>query len=218
MNMGDPLLLMVLFAAFALVPLGALMVTSYTKIVVVLGLLRQALGVPQVPPNMVVNSVAIILSFYIMAPVGTHAIDEIKSRMNSNAGALRFEDVGRIYTAISKPLRSFLKAQTNERDRRFFMTSVTRLWPAEQAATLQEDDMMVLIPSFTVSELTAAFRIGFVLYLAFVIVDLVVANILLAMGMSMVSPTVISTPFKLLLFVALDGWQRLVQGLVLSYR
>ena len=93
-----------------------------------------------------------------------------------------------------------------------------KLWPADAAAALHDDDMLVLVPSFTLRELTSAFQIGFVIYLAFIIIDLIVGNILLALGMQMLSPTIISTPFKLLLFVALDGWERLVHGLVLSYQ
>jgi type III secretion protein R len=96
--------------------------------------------------------------------------------------------------------------------------SATRLWPAEQARDLREDDLMVLVPAFTVSELTAAFKIGFIIYLAFVIIDLVVANVLVALGMIMFSPTVVSVPLKLLLFVLIDGWAKLVHGLILTYR
>ena len=92
------------------------------------------------------------------------------------------------------------------------------IWPKERAATLQADDFMVLVPSFTLSELTRAFQIGFVIYLVFVVVDLIVATVLLALGMSMIAPTTISLPFKLLLFVILDGWSRLIHGLVLSYQ
>ena len=119
--------------------------------------------------------------------------------------------------AAKTPLRSFLQKHTQERDRRFFLKSAESIWPAQRVATLSPDDYMVLVPSFTLSELTRAFQIGFVIYLVFVVVDLIVATILLALGMSMISPTTISLPFKLLLFVMLDGWTRLIHGLVLSY-
>jgi type III secretion protein R len=118
---------------------------------------------------------------------------------------------------VLPPLRDFLLKHSEVRDRKFFERSASRLWPEKQANALQEDDMLVLIPAFTVSELTEAFQIGFMLFLAFVIVDLIVANVLLAMGMSMVSPTIISVPFKIMLFVVLDGWARLLQGMVLGY-
>ncbi len=217
-SIPDPLLLVALVAAVAILPFFALLVTSYTKIVVVLGLLRQALGVQQVPPNMVINGIALILSAYVMAPLGTQAMQSIKAKLQGSVEQRKFEDIDTILQSVSAPLRGFLYKHTDEKNRKFFTQSAGKLWPAEQAALLKDDDMLVLIPGFTVSELTEAFTIGFVIYLAFVVVDLIVANILLALGMSMVSPTVISVPFKLLLFVVLDGWERLAQGLVLTYQ
>jgi type III secretion protein R len=217
-SIPDPLLLVALIAATAILPFFALLVTSYTKIVVVLGLLRQALGVQQVPPNMVINGIALILTAYVMAPLGTQAMQSIRGKLQGPVEQRKFEDVDVILQSVSAPLRSFLYKHTDEKNRKFFTQSAGKLWPAEQASLLKDDDMLVLIPGFTVSELTEAFTIGFVIYLAFVVVDLIVANILLALGMSMVSPTVISVPFKLLLFVVLDGWERLAQGLVLTYQ
>jgi type III secretion protein R len=202
----------------ALMPFIALMVTSFAKIVVVLGLLRQALGLQQVPPNMVLNGIALVMTIYVMAPVGMQASDNMKSKNISLSSFKKIEDVSLAYDAVSEPLRGFLFKHSDVQDRRFFLRTASRLWPAERASNLKENDMLVLIPAFTVSELTEAFRIGFILFLAFLIVDLIVANILLAMGMSMVSPTLISIPFKLLLFVVLDGWARLLQGLVLGYQ
>lgn len=218
MNIPDPLLIVVALGAMAMLPFLALLVTSFTKIVVVLGLLRQALGLPQVPPNMVINALAIILSLYVMAPIGMHAADAMKEKLQGPVADMGFKDFAVIYESVNTPLRGFLQKHTTERDRAFFVQSAGKLWPEEQARTLSDDHMLVLIPSFTMRELTEAFQIGFILYIAFVVIDLIVGNILLALGMVMLSPTVISTPFKLLLFVALDGWQRLVQGLVLSYR
>lgn len=217
MNAGDPVLVVALLSAVALVPFLALLVTSFTKIVVVLGLLRQALGLQQVPPNMVINSLAIIISLYVMAPVVTHGADTVKANLKGPIASHRIEDFAAIYQSASTPLRTFLNRHTTERDRQFFVRSASKLWPAPDARALTQDNMLVLIPSFTLRELTEAFQIGFVIYLAFVIIDLIVGNILLALGMVMLSPTVISVPFKLLLFIALDGWQRLIQGLVLGY-
>jgi type III secretion protein R len=217
MNLPDPLFIFVMLSAIGIAPFAAVMVTSFTKIIVVLGLLRQALGVQQVPPNMVLNGIAIILTIYVMAPVGMQIADNLKGKLQNQQFGKRFEDISSIADAVANPLRGFLEAHTSERDKKFFMQSAQKLWPADKAKDLKESDMLVLIPGFTVSELTEAFKIGFQLYLAFVVVDLVVANILLALQMSMISPTVISVPFKLLLFVALDGWARLVQNLVLTY-
>jgi type III secretion protein R len=217
MKVADPLLILTVLAMVGLAPFLALLVTSFTKIVVVLGLLRQALGLQQVPPNMVINSLAIILSLYVMAPIGTRAIDSAKQKLRGPIASQRIEDLSGIYDSVSDPLRGFLRKHTTERDRQFFVRSAGKLWPEGDARQLKDDHMLVLIPSFTLRELTEAFQTGFIIYLAFVIIDLIVGNILLALGMVMLSPTVVSVPFKLLLFVALDGWQRLVHGLVLSY-
>jgi type III secretion protein R len=214
----DPLLIVTLLATVALLPFLALLVTSFTKIVVVLGLLRQALGLQQVPPNMVVNALALIMTVYVMAPIGMHAAGMLKDKLQGPLSSRRFEDITVIYQSVSAPLRGFLTKHTTPHDRAFFVRSAVKLWPQDAASQLRDDDMLVLIPSFTLRELTSAFQIGFVLYLAFVVIDLIVGNVLLALGMQMLSPTMISTPFKLLLFVALDGWERLVHGLVLGYQ
>jgi type III secretion protein R len=216
-NIPDPLLIFSVLAGATILPFLAVLVTSFTKIVVVLGLLRQALGLQQVPPNIVVNSIAIILSLYVMAPIGSIASATMKERMGQQA-SLTVQDVPKLYDSISTPLKGFLQKHTTERDRAFFVRSAERLWPQQAAQNVRHDDMLVLVPSFTVRELTVAFQIGFVIYLAFVVIDLIVGNVLLSLGMQMLSPTVVSVPFKLLLFVALDGWQRLVHGLVLSYQ
>ena len=219
MNSGlyNPVLILTIILTFGIAPFVALMVTSYTKLVIVFGLLRAALGLQQVPPNMVLNGIAIILTAYIMAPIGSDAFDAIKRRADANA-AFNVNDVVTVYDAVSGPLKAFLVKHTEERNRTFFVQSAKRIWPEGRADDLKSDDMMVLIPSFTLSELTRAFQIGFVVYLVFVVVDLIVAAILLALGMSMIAPTTISVPFKLLLFVMLEGWTQLIQGLVLSYR
>jgi type III secretion protein R len=203
--------------AIVVVPFAAIIVTSYTKIVIVLGLLRNALGVQQVPPNMVLNGVAIILSCYIMAPVFMEASDSIeRSSRGSSAGST--QQILDAAAVAREPFRNFLKKHAAEREVQFFLRSATQIWTPEHAAKLSKDDLIVLAPAFMLSELTAAFRIGFLLYLAFIVVDLVIANVLLAMGLSQVTPANVAIPFKLLLFITLDGWSRLVHGLVLTYR
>jgi type III secretion protein R len=212
---ADPLSLFLLMAALAILPFAAMVVTSYTKIVVVLGLLRNALGVQQVPPNMVLNGVAIIISCYVMAPVLMDAADRVKPTDGSNSTAQQMLGAAE---AAREPFRTFLIKHADAREKTFFLKSATAIWPLERAQKLHPDDLLVLAPAFLLTELTAAFRIGFLLYLSFIVVDLVVANVLLAMGLSQVTPTNVAIPFKLLLFVALDGWSRLVHGLVLTYR
>lgn len=215
--MAELIPILLALGTLAVAPFLALMVTSFAKIVVVLGLLRQALGLQQVPPNMVLNGIALVLTVYVMAPVFSQAGDNLKASGQSMEDIKSVAAMGGVYDAVLPPLRDFLLKHSEVRDRKFFERSASRLWPEKQANALQEDDMLVLIPAFTVSELTEAFQIGFMLFLAFVIVDLIVANVLLAMGMSMVSPTIISVPFKIMLFVVLDGWARLLQGMVLGY-
>ena len=194
------------------------MVTSYTKLVIVLGLLRAALGIQQIPPNMVLNGIAVILSVYIMAPIGMDAADTLKRQNFSVGNRVSVDDITTVFNSVKTPLKKFLESHTKERERRFFLKSAETIWAQERARDLKVDDLMVLVPSFTLTELTKAFQVGFVIYLVFVVVDLIVANVLLALGMSMIAPTVISVPFKLLLFVMLDGWSELMHGLILSYR
>ncbi|TDK29036.1 EscR/YscR/HrcR family type III secretion system export apparatus protein [Luteimonas terrae] len=119
--------------------------------------------------------------------------------------------------AGKEPLRTFLIQHSSDSERAFFLRSVQRMLPPERRGGMTPDDFIVIVPAFTVSELTAAFQIGFLIFLPFLIIDLVVANILLALGMMMLSPTTVSLPFKLLLFVLIDGWAKLVHGLVLTY-
>lgn len=215
-GLPEPATLVALIIGFGIAPFVALMMTSYTKLVIVFGLLRTALGLQQTPPNMVLNGLAIILTIYIMAPVGMEVGDALRGRQLGQKGE-GLNDIVAVLDAAKTPVKAFLQKHTQERDRRFFLKSAETVWPQQRAATLQPDDFMVLVPSFTLSELTRAFQIGFVIYMVFVVVDLIVATVLLALGMSMISPTTISLPFKLLLFVMLDGWTRLIHGLVLSY-
>ena len=205
--------LLVVFG-LSMLPFIAMTLTSFTKIVVVLNLVRNALGVQQVPPTMVINGLAIVLSAYILAPTAMQTMDAIRDK----TGGSTTDHVVDALEAGREPFRNFLAKHAHERERRFFLRSAGALWPKEAADKLQETDIAVLAPAFIVSELTEAFRIGFLLYLAFVIVDLVVANALVALGLQQASPTNIAIPFKLLLFVVLDGWSALLHGLVLTYR
>ncbi|RFP09351.1 EscR/YscR/HrcR family type III secretion system export apparatus protein [Duganella sp. BJB488] len=205
-------LLLAVFA-LALLPFAAMVITSYTKIVVVLGLLRNAIGVQQVPPNTVLNGIAIIISCYVMAPIGMEASRH--AQMTPEPGS---NQMIQLFDAARGPFRQFLEKHTDPREKAFFLRSAQQIWPADKAAQLKPDDLVVLAPAFTLTELTAAFKIGFLLYLVFVVIDLVVANVLMALGLSQVSPSNVAIPFKLLLFVTMDGWSTLVHGLVLTYR
>ncbi len=213
-SMPDPILLIVMLISLALAPFVAMMVTSFVKIVVVLSLIRNALGIQQIPPNMVINGLALILTIYIMTPVAQDTVDILEA---ANPDFSNVRSLADAVSAGKEPLREFMLRHANDRERAFFYRSAKQLWPPERSVDLRDDDLMVLVPAFTVSELTSAFQIGFLIYLPFIAIDIIVSNILLAMGMMMVSPMTISLPFKLLLFVLIDGWTRLIHGLVLTY-
>ena len=205
----------------ALAPFVAVMVTSFTKIVVVLSLLRNALGLQQVPPNVVMNGLAIILSIYVMYPVILETQDAVQTKLdatqNDDEESMTVETLIEFVNLGKEPLKKFLVRHSNEEERQFFLQSVRRLLPDERKEAVQEQDFMVIVPAFTVSELTAAFQIGFLLFLPFLVIDLITSSILQALGMMMMSPTQVSLPFKLLLFVFVGGWTHLIHGLVLTY-
>lgn len=216
LKIPDPAYVAGLILILGMVPFFAVLATSYTKIVIVFGLMRMALGTQQVPPNLVMNAMAIVLTCFVMAPVGSEIATIVGPKL---AGPeQRFEDLVKAANAASAPIRTFLIKHTREREKRLFLKTAQDIWPRDYAAKAQPDDLLILLPSFTLSEVTRAFVIGFILYVAFTVVDLLVSAVLLAMGMSMVSPLTISIPFKLLLFVAVDGWSRLIQGLLIDYR
>jgi type III secretion protein R len=206
-----------------LAPFVAVMITSFTKIVVVLSLLRNALGVQQVPPNLIINGLALVLSIYVMYPVSQQiykSASEIENPLKNTNSILDVINISK------EPMREFLSKHVDMEEKKFFLSSIKRMFNAsdikqEPSDTgqneIQENDFIVLIPSFTITELTKAFQIGFLIFLPFIVIDLVISNILMAMGMMMLSPTVISMPFKLLLFVLIDGWAKLAHGLVISY-
>ncbi len=221
MDLGtlSPALILTLVVGLALAPYVAVMVTAFTKLVVVFSLLRNALGLQQTPPNIVMNGLALILSVYVMYPVGLQMADAAKPVLTqSPTGApVPISDLLGAAERAKEPLRRFLVAHTDDSEREFFLATAKRMLPESKRGEITRDDLIVVVPAFTVNELARAFRIGFILFLPFLVIDLIVANILQALGMMMLSPTTISLPFKLLLFVLLDGWSKLIHGLVLTY-
>ena len=231
----DPFSIIVLFVGLSLLPFVAMVATSYLKIVVVISLIRNALGIQSIPPNMVVNALAMILSFYIMAPVMGESWNIAKTEQARIAAEQKAEvaksgdpaatpqpPAGLFETAAlekaAEPFRTFLSEHTSARERAFFVSTAETLWGKDgEPAAVDPESFYILLPSFCVSELTKSFQIGFLVYLPFIAIDIIVSNILLAMGMMMVSPVTISLPFKLLLFVMVNGWTLLIQGLVRGY-
>ena len=209
---------LVVVVALAIAPFFAVMVTSFTKIVVTLSLLRNALGLQQVPPNIVLNGLALVLTMYVMYPVGQEVQDAIAQRRAESGQSLQStETISVALDAGKEPLRNFLIKHSDPNERGFFLRTAQRVGNPERVRDMSDRDFIVVIPAFVVKELSLAFQIGFLIFLPFLIIDLVISNILLAMGMMMLSPTTISLPFKLLLFVLVNGWVKLAHGLVLSY-
>ncbi|MEM7291290.1 MAG: type III secretion system export apparatus subunit SctR [Pseudomonadota bacterium] len=206
--------IIVLLLGTAFLPIVAVTVTAFAKIAVVIFIVRNALGIQQLPPNIILYGLALILSVYVSMPVMNEAygrMSELGFQFNSieewqNAGQIALE-----------PLKEFLQKHTDPKQLAFFSNSTVTIWGDELAKSATEDSMAVLVPSFLLSELTRAFEIGFLLYLPFMAIDIIVTTLLVALGMMMVPPTTISIPFKLMLFVFLDGWTKLVHGLILTY-
>jgi type III secretion protein R len=198
-------------AALALLPFLLMAVTSFVKISVVLSLLRSAIGAPQVPSDPVLAGVSLALTLAVMAPVARQAASAVGDAPD------RLATVRGLFGAASaaaEPVRAFLRRNTREEEVALFLELSSRgnAGPADPAS------LWVLVPAFVTSELREAFIVGFFLYIPFLVVDLVVSNILMSMGMVMVSPSSVSLPFKLMLFVLADGWPLLAKGLALSYR
>lgn len=207
-----PAELIALVGLLALAPAAIVMLTSFLKIAVVLSIARSALGAPQVPPSTAVTGLALGLSLLVMAPVFEDAAALAAERPGETgvAGA-----TARLARAAG-PVKAFLARFARADDRATFLDVARRL-RGPRAAPPAEDDLAILAPAFVVSELRRAFTIGFVVFLPFLAVDLVVANVLLALGLTQLSPTSAALPFKLLLFVAVDGWRLLARALALSY-
>ncbi len=190
-------------------PALLLMMTSFTKIFVVLAMTRNALALPNIPPNQVLAGLALFLSFFIMMPVLTDVNNlAVQPYLQGNL------DFGAAIEAASKPLQTFMLAHTRQED----IALMTRAAGMENPASAADVPMTTLIPSFMISELRAAFIIGFVIFIPFLIIDIVVSSALMSMGMMMLPPVMVSLPFKILLFILVDGWGLVITALIQSYR
>lgn len=197
-----------IFTVLALAPSIIMVMTSFTRIIIVFSFLRTAMGTSQMPPNQILTGMALLLTFYIMSPVMNEINDKAFSPyVNEQITFKEAVDEAR------KPMRSFLLANTREKDLLLFL----ELSRTEKPKTVDEIPDLVLVAAFVMSEVQVAFQIGFLLFLPFLIIDFVISSILLAMGMMMLPPVMISVPFKILLFILVDGWALLITGLVKSY-
>lgn len=208
-ELSTTLQIVILMTVLALAPSILIMVTSFIRFTVVLSFLRNAMGIHQAPPNQLLVALALILTFFVMAPVVSQSYDQgIKPFLDKQISK---EDA---FDKSVEPFRKFMLAQTREKDLALFV-GIAKL---ERPATADEVPLHVLIPGFVISELRTAFQIAFVLFIPFLVIDMVVASVLMSMGMMMLPPIIVSLPFKVLLFVLVDGWYLLVKSLVESVR
>ena len=215
--LSQPLALVVALALVSLLPFVFMSVTAFVKISTVLQIVKSAMGTQSVPSSTVVLALSAALTFLAMAPVGEKIwtnVAPVLHEKNSDNVAL----VSHVVDAVVEPMRGFLSANANPAEKSRFLQVARDARPEAERASVRETDLPVLVPAFVVSELSEAFAIGFLLYLPFLVLDLVVGNVLVALGMQSLSTVQVSFPFKLLLFVAIDGWGLLSQALVSGYK
>ena len=206
-NFNPVLQMLVVMSLFSLLPFMFCCMTSFLRFTIVFSMLKTALGTQQVPPSIVIIGLSMILTFYTMGNVFQKMYDMGSIPYQKN------QDLAQTINQGSRPLKEFMMKQTRESDLAFFI----ELSNKKQPDSPEEITIWQVAPAYILSELKTAFEIGFVVFVPFIVLDLIVANILLALGMFMLSPTIISLPFKLLIFIAVDGWALIVQGLVQSY-
>ena len=208
-DLSTTLQIVLLLTVLSLAPSILILVTSFIRISIVLSFLRQAIGAHQTPPNQLLVSLALVLTFFIMAPVANKSYQEgIKPYIEEQISG---EEA---YRKAIEPFRQFMLAQTREQDLALFV-NIAHL---DQPGTPDDIPLHVLVPGFVISELRTAFQIGFVIFIPFLVIDMVVASVLLSMGMMMLPPIIVSLPFKILLFVLVDGWYLLIKSLVESFK
>ena len=208
----EPVSLIGLLTLLGLLPFAIVMVTSFTKFSIVLTLLRSALGVQQAPGNTAIAGLALAATLVVMAPVGAKIGAELSLDERLENGTL--PGVAETLKAVRAPLGEFLYAHSRPVERAFLVNAAKRIDPQRDA---QETDFSLLVPAFLISEISSGFEVGFLLYIAFLVIDLVVANVLTAMGMMMLSPSTVSIPLKLFVLVSVSGMSRLIHGLIVSY-
>ncbi|MCB9506823.1 MAG: EscR/YscR/HrcR family type III secretion system export apparatus protein [Myxococcales bacterium] len=210
----SPVVTAVLLALLGLVPFAFAMTTSFTKITVVLSLLRSAIGAPNVPPNLVVAALALVLTGFVMAPVATESLRAAEPHFGNGFPALDDLDAWSSgAAAVAAPLAGFLAANSGERE----LATLCALREIERPGSDAALPLWLLAPAFTLTELSEAFQIGFLVFVPFLLLDLLIGAVLLSLGMHMLSPTAVSMPFKLLLFVAAGGWVTITESLTLGY-
>ena len=206
-NLDPVIQLLVVMSLFSFIPFVFTCMTSFMRYAIVFSFLKQAMGTQQIPPTMVLIGLSLIMTFYSMGPVFQNMWE---------AGYPPYQQSGSMVQAVvegSKPLKEFMMKNTSEQDLAYFLEKTRGKAPE----TPDDISIWEVAPAFILSELKTAFQIGFIIYVPFIVLDMIVANVLLALGMFMLSPTIISLPFKLLIFIAVDGWSLIVHGLAGSF-
>jgi type III secretion protein R len=216
--LSRPIALVIALGIAALLPFAFMTLTAFVKISTVLQIVRGAIGAQNVPSTTVVMALAGALTLLAMAPVGSRIADRAAPLLAPDAHKETSAFAIGLFEAARDPIRAFLRANGSERERGRFYEIARSARPEPERAQVGRDDFAVIVPAFVITELIEAFALGFALFLPFLVIDLVVSNVLLALGMQMMNPTQVSLPFKLLLFVAIDGWGMLAQALVTGYR
>jgi type III secretion protein R len=210
----NPMLLALFLGALSLIPLLLMVCTAFLKIAMTLLITRNAIGIQQVPPNMALYGIALAATLFVMAPVA----QQIQQKVHEHPLDLSsIESLQVTATAATAPLQHFMSHNTDPAVAAHLLDNAHRMWPKDMAEQASKEDLLLVIPAFVLSELQAGFEIGFLIYIPFIVIDLIVSNLLLALGMQMVSPMTLSLPLKLLLFVLVSGWSRLLDSLFYSY-
>jgi type III secretion protein R len=216
--LARPVTLIVALGIATLLPFAFMTLTAFVKISTVLQIVRGAIGAQNVPSSTVIMAFSGALTLLAMAPLGTRLSERLTPSLATAERADTAEWLLSAGAAAKEPIASFLQKNASEREQKRFYEIARAARPVAERDAVQRGDLTVAVPAFVVTELLEAFALGFAIYLPFLVIDLVVANVLLALGMQMLNPTQVSLPFKLLLFVAIDGWGLLAQTLVTGYR
>ncbi len=217
-DVATSLQLLFLLTILSLAPAILIMMTSFTRIIIILSFLRRALGTQQMPPNQVLIGLALFLTFFIMAPIGTQINDQaLQPYLNEEI------DQETALNMASESIKDFMLKQTREKDLALFVNlsedkEVVSAFIDSEDGIVNNIPLRIVIPSFIISELKTAFQFGFILYIPFLVIDMVVASTLMSMGMMMLPPIMISLPFKILLFIMVDGWNLITQSIVMSFK
>ncbi|TLV11650.1 EscR/YscR/HrcR family type III secretion system export apparatus protein [Klebsiella indica] len=210
----DPMTFALFLGALSLIPMLMIVCTCFLKISMVLLITRNAIGVQQVPPNMALYGIALAVTLFVMAPVFNQMQQQFQQQQPD------LSSIDSLKSSISNgiaPLQTFMTRNTDPDILVHLQENSVRMWPREMSDSVSKDNLLLVIPAFVLSELQGGFKIGFLIYIPFIVIDLIVSNVLLALGMQMVAPMTLSLPLKMLLFVLVSGWTRLLDGLFYSY-